>query len=92
MPKKSTASPTPESPALDSRQAAWKQSTTMFAIEHDVLVAEAEQRQALLESLSLVAQKAGLDLKAITSRRAAAFEKVKAGLKPFLAEPGGEKK
>ena len=59
----------------------------MFALEHDALVGEAEQRQALLESLSPIAQRAGLDLKAATALRAAAFEKVVASLKPFIDEP-----
>ena len=87
MPKKSATPPTSQSPGLESRQAAWKRSTHMFAIEHDVLLAEAEQRQALLESLSPIAQQAGLDLKAATARRAAAFERVVADLKQFLAGP-----
>ena len=84
---KKSAPPTPQPPGLESREAAWEQRTQMFAIEHDVLVGEAEQRQALLEGLSPIAQKAGLDLKAATARRAAAFEKIVASLKPFLAEP-----
>ena len=92
MPKKSTKNPKPKPPGLESRQAAWKQSIQMLALEHEVLLAEAEERQVLLQSLSPVAQKAGLDLKAATARRAAAFEKIKAGLKPFLAESGGKKK
>ncbi len=91
MPKKPTPRPTPPSPGLESRQAGWKQSIRMFALEHDALVAEAEQRQALLKSLSSSAKKAGLDLKAVTARRAAAFEKVVASLKPFLAEPEAKK-
>ncbi len=92
MPKKSTPVPTPQSPSLESRQAAWEQRIQMFAIEHDVLVAEAEQRQALFESLSPIAQQAGLDLKAATARRAAAYKKLVASLKPFLAEPRKAKK
>ena len=92
MPKKPTPPTAPPSPGLESRQAAWKQSIRMFALEHDSVVAEAEQRQALLQSLSASAQQAGLDLKATTARRAAAFEKIVASLKPFLAEPKEAKK
>jgi hypothetical protein len=50
-------------------------------------VAEAEQRVALLKSVAPIAKRAGLDLKAVTARRAAAFEKVVADLKPFLTAP-----
>jgi hypothetical protein len=64
----------------------------MLPLEHEALVAEAEQRQALLESLSASAQKAGFDVKGITARRAAAFEKIVASLKPFLAKPKEVKK
>jgi len=92
MPKKPTPTPAPQSPGLESREAAWKQSIRMFGLEHDSLVGEAEQRQALLQSLSSKAQQAGVDLKAATARRAAAFEKIVAGLKPFLAEPDEPKK
>ena len=65
---------------------------SMSAIEHDVLVSEAEQNQALLKGLAPIARKAGLDLEAATARRAAAFKKLIADLKPFLAEPEGRKK
>ena len=92
MPRKPTPPAAPRSPGLESRDSAWKQSIRMFALEHDSLVGEAEQRQALLQSLSASAQQAGLDLKAITARRASAFEKIVASLKPFLAEPKEGKK
>ena len=92
MPKKSTKTATPKPPGLDSRHTEWKQRISMFAIEHDALVAEAEQRQALLQSLSSSAKQVGLDLKAATALRKAAFEKVVAGLKPFLAGPEEVKK
>ena len=87
MPMKSARARKPRPPGLESREAAWKQRAQMLAIEHAALVGEAEQRQALLESLAPIAQRAGLDLKAATARRAAAFDKVVASLKPFLAEP-----
>jgi hypothetical protein len=87
MAKKSAPAPKPRQPGLESRQTAWEQRVQMSAVEHAVLVAETEQRQALLESLSPIAQRAGLDLKAATSLRAAAFEKIVDSLKPFLPEP-----
>ena len=87
MAKKSAPRPKPRAPGLESREAAWKQRTQMFAIEQAALVGEAEQRQELLEGLLPIAQRAGLDLKAATERRAAAYEKVVASLKPFLTQP-----
>jgi len=87
MPKKSVATATPRSPGLESRRTAWEERMRMFVIEHDALVAEAEQREALLKSVAPIAKRAGLDLKAVTARRAAAFEKVVADLKPFLTAP-----
>lgn len=83
MAKKSVPVPRVQPPGLESREAAWKQRIGTFAIEHEVLVAEAEQRQALLESLS----PGTLDIKAATARRAAAYKRVLDSLKPFLAEP-----
>ena len=88
MAKKSVPVPKAQPPGLESRQAAWEQRIETFAIEHDVLVGEAEQRHALLDSLSPGA----LDIKAATARRAAAYKKVLDGLKPFLAEPKKGKK
>jgi putative ubiquitin-RnfH superfamily antitoxin RatB of RatAB toxin-antitoxin module len=92
MPKKSTPKATPKSPGLDTREADWKQRISTFAIEHDASVAEAEQRQALLQGLSATAKQVGVDLKAATASRKAAFEKVVASLKPFLAAPKEGKK
>ena len=87
MARKSAPVRKPRPPGLESREAAWKERAQMFALEHAALVGEADQRQALLESLSPITQRAGFDLKAATARRAAAFEKIVASLKPFLAEP-----
>jgi hypothetical protein len=76
MPKKPTPTAAPKQPGLDTREADWKERISTFAIEHEALVAETEQRQALLKSLSPTAKQAGLDLEAATALRAAAFEKV----------------
>ena len=89
---KKSAAPKAKSPGLESRQAAWEERLQMFSIEHEVLVGEAEQRHALLEGLSRIAEQRGLDLKAVTASRAAAFDKILASLKPFLTEPRKAKK
>jgi hypothetical protein len=64
----------------------------MFALEHEALVAEAELRQAFLQSMVPAAGQFGIDLKTATAQRAAAFEKVAVSLDPFPAGPGGGKK
>ena len=94
MPRKSNSSSKakPKAPGLESREAVWEESQRMSTIKYRALVSEAEQTQALLKELAPIAKKAGFDLKAITARRAAAFKKLVADLKPFLTEPEGGKK
>jgi uncharacterized membrane protein len=92
MAKKPRKTPQPQPPDLGSRDAAWNKATKMFAIEHAALVNEAALRQALLEGVAGAAANAGLDLKAATAQRAAAFAKVADGLQPFLTGPGKGKK
>jgi hypothetical protein len=82
MPRKTKTSE--KAPDLKSREAAWNESLRMLAIEHKAFVAEAELQSELLSNIKISAAQIGIDLQAITDRRASAYKKLVADLQALF--------